>query len=43
MQQQDEPSPEAGGKTRNPNIAASQTILAKQIRITEIQMFKTVP
>jgi hypothetical protein len=33
MQQQDEPGPEAGGKTRN----------SKQIRITEIQMFKTVP
>jgi hypothetical protein len=33
MQQQDEPGPEAGGKTRNP----------KQIRMSEIQIFKTVP
>jgi hypothetical protein len=35
MQQQDEPGREAGGKLeiRKP----------KQIRITEIQMFKTVP
>jgi hypothetical protein len=43
MQQQDEPGPEAGGKTRNPNFPASYTILAKQIRMSEIQMFKTVP
>jgi hypothetical protein len=38
MQRQDELGPEAGGKTRNPDFE-----IRNKIRMSEIQMFKTVP